>query len=94
MISRFVESIKKHYQLIKKYGKKYVDLALLGRVEVGMPFDLVNIVATVRLWSVKLTGQSGGSKIYDIKELNANAKLTPIGYIRVANNKVQSVYWW
>lgn len=85
---------KLYAELIKKYGKKYVDLALLGRVEVGMPFDLVNIVATVRLWSVKLTGQSGGSKIYDIKELNANAKLTPIGYIRVANNKVQSVYWW
>ena len=37
-----------------------------------------NIVATLRLWILKLTGQSGGSKIYDIKELNAYFNLTPI----------------
>lgn len=85
---------KLYAELIKKYGKKYVDLALQGRVEVGMPYDLVNIVAKLRLWKVKLTGQSGGTKIYDIQELNSSFQLTPIGYIHVANNKVQSVYWW
>ena len=85
---------KLYAELIKKYGKKYVDLALQGRVEVGMPYDLVNIVAKLRLWKVQLTSQSGGTKIYDIQELNSSFKLTPIGYIHVANNKVQSVYWW
>lgn len=85
---------KLYAELIKKYGKKYVDLALKGRVEVGMPYDLVNIVAKLRLWKVQLTSQSGGTKIYDIQELNSSFQLTPIGYIHVANNKVQSVYWW
>lgn len=80
-------------QLCDKYGKKYVDSALIGEVIVGMPEDLL-----LDRFSCNLNQQSGSFKCYLIKGprqndylglLNPNA--TRRAYVWVRSGRVTSV---
>lgn len=72
--------------LIKKFGKKYVDLALAGNIVVGMPEELLPI--PLKLW--KITSRSNwknGYRIYCTSLLDSSAKLS----VYVGSGKVTMV---
>lgn len=82
-------------ELNAKYGKRYVDLASQGKLEVGMPFELVKMIAVSRLWGLKVSSQYDDTTVYDISTVDGRTlEKIDLGYIRVSNGKIETVHWW
>jgi hypothetical protein len=82
-------------ELNAKYGKRYVDLASHGKLEVGMPFELVKMIAASRLWGLKVSSKYDDTTVYDISTVNGRTlEKIDLGYIRVSKGKIEKVHWW
>ena len=70
-----IENEKIKIELIKKYGKNYVDLAFAGNIVVGMPEGLLPI--PLNLWQItSRTNWKDGYRIYCTSKLNSSGKLS------------------
>mgnify|MGYP006160367723 CR=1 FL=1 len=82
---------KEKYQkdLLKKFGKKYVEEAQNGNIVVGMPEGLLQI--PLRVWTIKSnTEWSNGYRIYCTYKFDTSRRLI----VYVSKGKVSSISTW
>ena len=75
--------------LIKKFGKKYVEEAQNGNIVVGMPEELLSI--PLRVWNIKSSNQwERGYRIFCSYKFDTSKKLI----VYVYDGKVRSLSTW